>query len=106
MGFPASPLHTLLDPTLLRVLGQAQSKKEPVIEVAVTTETLIPPLQNFFTGTSPVQATGRVSSQSVMRVTGTSSAQTASCGHREIQQGLLVKQDYQLQRVAGDTGIS
>ena len=36
----------------------------------------------------------------------TSSAQTASCGHTEIQQGLPVKQDYQLQGIAGDTGIS
>ena len=38
-----------------------------------------------------------------MRDPGTSSAQTAGCGHTEIQQGLPVKQDYQLQRVAGDT---
>ena len=38
-----------------------------------------------------------------MRDTGTSSAQTAGCGHTEIQQGLPVKQDYRLQRVAGDT---
>ena len=38
-----------------------------------------------------------------MRVTGTSSAQTAGCGHTEIQQGLPVKQDYRLQRVAGVT---
>ena len=38
-----------------------------------------------------------------MRDTGTSSAQTAGCGHTEIQQGLLVKQDFPLQRVAGET---
>ena len=50
-----------------------------------------------------VGGTGRVSSQPVMRVTGTSSAQTAGCGHTETQQGLPVKQDYRLQRVAGDT---
>ena len=41
-----------------------------------------------------------------MTNTGTSSAQTPGCGHTEIQQGLPVKQDYRLQRVAGDTGIS
>ena len=38
-----------------------------------------------------------------MRDTGTSSGQTAGCGHTEIQQGLPVKQDYWLQRVSGDT---
>ena len=38
-----------------------------------------------------------------MRDTGTSSAQTAGCGHTEIQQGLPVKQDFRLQRVAGET---
>ena len=36
---------------------------------------------------------------SVMRVTGTSSAQTAGCGSTEIQQGLPVDQDYQLRRI-------
>ena len=51
-------------------------------EVAVTIETLLP-IAEFLTGTSPVQATGRVSSQPVMRVTGTSFAQTAGCGHRD-----------------------
>ena len=35
-----------------------------------------------------------------MRVTGTRSAQTAGCGHKGIQLGLLVKQDNQLQRIA------
>ena len=63
-------------------------------------------LVDYWTGTSPVQATGRVSGQPVMRDTSTSSAQTAGCGHTEIQQGLPVKQDYRLQGVAGDTGIS
>ena len=43
------------------------------------------------TGTSPVQATGRVSGQPVMRV-------TAVCGHIEIQQGLLVTENRRLQR--------
>ena len=38
-----------------------------------------------------------------MRNTGTSSDQTAICGHTDIQQGLPVKQDYRLQRVACDT---
>ena len=39
----------------------------------------------------------------MMRDTRTSSAQTVGCGHTEIQQGLPVKQDYRVQRVAGDT---
>ena len=38
-----------------------------------------------------------------MRDTGASSAQTAGYGHTEIQQGLPVKQDFRLQRVAGET---
>ena len=41
------------------------------------------PRAEFWTGTSPVQATGRVTSQPVMRDTGTSSVQTAGCGHRK-----------------------
>ena len=40
------------------------------------------PCAEFWTGTGPVQATGRVTSQPVMRDTGTSSVQTAGCGHR------------------------
>ena len=40
------------------------------------------PSADFWTGTSPVQATGRVTSQPVLRDTGTSSAQTAGCGHK------------------------
>ena len=52
---------------------------------------------------STLQATGRISSQPVMRDSGTSSTHTAGCGPMEIQQGLPVKQDYRLQRVAGDT---
>ena len=38
-----------------------------------------------------------------MKDSGTSSTHTAGCGHMEIQQGLPVKQDYRLQRVAADT---
>ena len=66
----------------------------------MTTETPLLPSAQFLTGTSPVQATGRVSNQPVMRVTRTSSAQTAGCGHTEIKQVLPVKQDYRLQRIA------
>ena len=40
------------------------------------------PCAEFWTGTGPVQATGRVTSQPVMRDTSTSSVQTAGCGHR------------------------
>ena len=40
------------------------------------------PCAEFWTGTGPVQATGRVTRQPVMRDTGTSSVQTAGCGHR------------------------
>ena len=83
--------------SLVQTTGEA-AQRVHLPEVAVTIETLISPVQS-----SPVQATGRVSSQPVMRDTGTSSAQTAGCGHTEIQQGLPVKQDYRLQRVAGDT---
>ena len=57
------------------------------------------PSADFWTCTSPVQATGRVSSQPVMRVTSTSSAQTAGCGHTEVQQGLPVTEVYRLQRI-------
>ena len=82
--------------SLVQTTGEA-AQRVHLPEVAVTIETLLP-IAEFLTGTSPVQATGRVSSQSVMRVTCTSSAQTAGCGHTEIQQGLPVKQDYRLQR--------
>ena len=40
-----------------------------------------------------------------MMVTGTSSPQTAGYGHTEIQQGLLVKQDCRLQRIAGTQNL-
>ena len=45
------------------------------------------PCADFWTGTGPVQATGSVTSQPVMRDTGTSSAQTAGCGHRNPARG-------------------
>ena len=64
--------------SLVQTTGEA-AQRVHLPEVAVTIETLISPVQ---TGTSPVQATGRVISQPVMKDTGTSSAQTASCGHR------------------------
>ena len=38
-----------------------------------------------------------------MRESGTSSTQTAGCGHTEIQPGVTVTQDYRLQRLAGET---
>ena len=41
------------------------------------------PSADFWTGTSPVQATGRVSSKPVMSDTDTSSVQTAGCGHTD-----------------------
>ena len=72
-----------------------QTTGEAAQRVAVNIETLLP-IAEFLTGTSPVQATGRVTSQPVMRVTSTSSAETAGFGHTEIQQGLPVKQDYRL----------
>ena len=59
------------------------------------------PSAEFWTGTSPGQATGRVTSQPVRRDTGTSSAQTAGCGQKS-SKGYRLKQDYWLHRVAGD----
>ena len=59
--------------SLVQTTGEA-AQRVHLPEVAVTIETLLP-IAVFLTGNSPVQATGRVSSQPVMRVTGTSSAQ-------------------------------
>ena len=59
------------------------------------------PSAEFWTGTSPGQATGRVTSQPMRRDTGTSSAQTAGCGQKS-SKGYRLKQDYWLHRVAGD----
>ena len=52
----------------------------------MTTETPNLSSAEFLPVPSSVQGTGRVSSQPVMKVTGTSSAQTAGCGHTESQQ--------------------
>ena len=64
------------------------------------------PSADFWTGTSPVQATGRVTSQPVLRDTGTSSAQTAGCGHKNPARatsytGLPVTQSCWLWNTAG-----
>ena len=67
--------------SLVQTTGAA-AQRVRLPEVAVTIETLIFPVQKFWTGTGPDQATGRVTSQPVMRDTGTSSVQTAGCGHR------------------------
>ena len=68
--------------SLVQTTGAA-AQRVHLPEVAETIETLIlRPCAEFWTGTGPVQATGRVSSQPVMRYTGTSSVQTAGCGHR------------------------
>ena len=66
--------------SLVQTTGAA-AQRVHLPEVAVTIETLISPVQ-IFGPTSPVQATGRVTSQPVLRDTGTSSAQTAGCGHK------------------------
>ena len=66
--------------SLVQTTGAA-AQRVHLPEVAVTIDPYLPSAE-FWTGTSPVQATGRVTSQPVMRDTGTSSAQTAGCGHR------------------------
>ena len=66
--------------SLVQTTGAA-AQRVHLPEVAVTIDPYLPNAE-FWTGTSPVQATGRVTSQPVMRDTGTSSAQTAGCGHR------------------------
>ena len=86
--------------SLVQTTGEA-AQRVHLPEVVVTIETLISAVQIF--GPVPVMFRLPVSGQPVMMDTGTSSAQTAGCGHTEIQQGLPVKQDYRLQRVAGDT---
>ena len=66
--------------SLVQTTGAA-AQRVHLPEVAVTIDPYLPSAE-FWTGTSPVQATGRVTSQPVMRDTGTSSVQTAGCGHR------------------------
>ena len=67
--------------SLVQTTGAA-AQRVHLPEVAVTIKTLIFPVQNF----GPVPVLFRlpvpVTSQPVMRDTGTSSVQTAGCGHR------------------------
>ena len=69
-------------PSLVQTTSEA-AQRVHLPEVAVTSA-------EIWTCTGPVQATGRVTSQPVMRDTGTNSAQTAGLWS-EIQQGLPVK---------------
>ena len=77
-------------PSLVQTTSEA-AQRVHLPEVAVTSA-------EFWTGTSPVQATGRVTSQPVMRDTGTSSAQTAGCGQKS-SKGYRLKQDYRLHKL-------
>ena len=80
-------------PSLVQTTSEA-AQRVHLPEVAVTSA-------EIWTCTSPVQATGRVTSQPVMRDTGTNSAQTAGCGQKS-SKGYRLKQDYRLHKVAGD----
>ena len=83
--------------SLVQTTGEA-AQRVHLPEVAVTIETLIFRAE-FWTSTSPVQATGRVTSQPVMRDTGTSSASDCRLWSQNSSKG------YRLNRITGCTEL-